>query len=150
VQELRLSVFRYLVAMVGDADVAEDLTQDVYERAYLHLDQLRNPTAARAWLFGIAANAARMHHRRGRRLRWLPLEALGGHAHTRDENDVGELEVALARLRSEERSALVLIGYLGFTAAEAAEAMGCSPEAARKRWQRACARFRALHPREEP
>jgi len=42
---------------------AEDLTQDVFLRAYKHLRRLQTPKVFRSWLYRIAVNRVRDHHR---------------------------------------------------------------------------------------
>jgi len=51
-------VYRYLIAVLGDAGVAEELTQEVFLRLLEHLKEgnsVRNP---RAWIFRVAHNLA--------------------------------------------------------------------------------------------
>src|SRR3990172_10218363 len=63
----------YLARMVGDPDVAADLTQDVFLKAFRAIGQTKPGLNVKAWLFTIATNAALDHHRHRRLLRWLPL-----------------------------------------------------------------------------
>jgi len=58
-----LAYFRF---RVGKADVAEDLTSLVFERALMHITKLKTPEAAAAWLFRIAQNCAHDYFRRQR------------------------------------------------------------------------------------
>ncbi len=79
--EHRPQIRRHLLAMVHDAETAEDLTQETYGRALAQLDSLRDPRAGLAWLYRIATQhgprsvspqdavhrpARRDHDRRGR------------------------------------------------------------------------------------
>jgi RNA polymerase sigma-70 factor (ECF subfamily) len=50
-------VFAYIYARVGNVQQAEDIVSDVFERAYLKLDSLRDRDALTTWLFTIARNA---------------------------------------------------------------------------------------------
>jgi RNA polymerase sigma-70 factor (ECF subfamily) len=45
--------------MVGRRDLAEELTQETFVRAYKNLKALRDDTKLSTWLFGIAKNVAR-------------------------------------------------------------------------------------------
>jgi RNA polymerase sigma-70 factor (ECF subfamily) len=47
---------RYVQGMVQDRAVSEDLTQETFLRAYRHRDSLRDPNAARGWLYRIATH----------------------------------------------------------------------------------------------
>lgn len=147
------AVARYLYGMTGDRAAAEDLAQDVFVQAWRNLDALRDPAAARSWLFAIAANTARRHLRRAHRFGWLPLEALplaAPRLAVDGRNDLPDDGVALERtlglLGADDRTVLLLVGAHGLTIGEAAEALGITPSAAKKRWQRACARFRDAMP----
>src|SRR5579872_3598869 len=50
-------VYRYAFRLCGSAEEAEDLTQQAFLTAFRRLDQLREPRAARSWLYAIARNA---------------------------------------------------------------------------------------------
>lgn len=45
---------------------AEDLTQDVFLRAYKNIGRIESPHLFRSWLYRIAVNRVRDHHRRQR------------------------------------------------------------------------------------
>lgn len=51
------SLFRYAYRLTGSAADAEDLTQEAFCKAQAKQEQLRDPGAARAWLFSILRNA---------------------------------------------------------------------------------------------
>jgi len=69
-------LYGYCVHVCGDRTDAEDLLQDTLVRAMRSFDGLRDPEAARTWLFTIATNCARDRWRaRGRALDTVPLEA---------------------------------------------------------------------------
>lgn len=140
-------VLRYVYGMVGDPTVAEDLTQDVFLRAWEHLDELRDASAARSWLFAIAANAARRQLKRASRFAWLPLDPRrqdAGNPNPDGVNEGAEIERALGKVSDDDRAVVLLVGLEGFSLSEAAGVLGTSPAAAKKRWQRACARLRTL------
>src|ERR1043166_1849526 len=60
-------LFRYFCRAVGDADVAKDLTQEVFLRVMKATIPDAPDVGISAWLFRIARNLALDHHRRGRR-----------------------------------------------------------------------------------
>jgi RNA polymerase sigma-70 factor, ECF subfamily len=47
---------RYVLGMIRDPAEAEDLTQETFLRAYRRQDSLRDPDAARGWLYRIATH----------------------------------------------------------------------------------------------
>jgi RNA polymerase sigma-70 factor (ECF subfamily) len=52
-------VISFIYDQVGNREVAEDLTQETFVRAYRSLQTLREETKLSTWLFGIAKNVAR-------------------------------------------------------------------------------------------
>src|SRR5215469_8294926 len=61
-----------IVLAHAPANVAEDLVQDVFERALRKIGRLRNVDAFAGWLIAIARNRIRDHFRRGRPSEELP------------------------------------------------------------------------------
>src|SRR5947209_17343316 len=96
-------IFAFLQFLVGAPEAAEDLASLVFEKAWLHLDDLRSPDTAGPWLFRIARNCATDYFRRCKPT--LSLEQLLPIAHLQ----VDSLEEA-AIAREEER---ILLGHLG-------------------------------------
>lgn len=52
-------VISFIYDQVGDRDLADELTQETFVRAYRGLKSLRKETKLSTWLFGIAKNVAR-------------------------------------------------------------------------------------------
>ena len=134
---------RYLVAMVRDRALAEDLLQDTFHDALRAQEQLPRIENERAWLYGIARHRALRALRRGRRFQRAVVR-LAGSREVTSEGD--EALVALLDLLDRDLSpdvrALVLLRYVhGFRAAELAEMTGLSPEAVRQRLARGRARL---------
>lgn len=50
-------VYRFLLRLSGDADLAEELTAETFYQAYLHIDKFRGECAMDTWLCQIAKNA---------------------------------------------------------------------------------------------
>lgn len=134
---------RYLVAMVRDRALAEDLLQDTFHDALQAEEQLRGVDNKRAWLYGIARHRALRALRGGRRLQWALVRLAGSRdtTHETDERLVALLDLLERELEPELR-ALVLLRYVhGFRSAELAEMTGLSPEAVRQRLARGRARL---------
>ncbi|HSS18975.1 MAG TPA: RNA polymerase sigma factor [Pyrinomonadaceae bacterium] len=58
-------ILSFVFNQVGRHDVAEELTQETFVRAYSHLQDLRDAERFSTWLFGIARNVAREWLRTG-------------------------------------------------------------------------------------
>jgi len=57
-------VFAYVYGRVRNTETAEDIASEVFERAFIKADSLRNEEAFGAWLFTIARNMIASHGRR--------------------------------------------------------------------------------------
>jgi|SRR5579859_7711399 len=75
VEEHYASLFRYAYRLTGSSADAEDLTQEAFCKAQTKQDQLRDPSAAKGWLFSILRNAY-LHRIRTER-RHVSLEDVG-------------------------------------------------------------------------
>src|SRR5580693_6399852 len=74
VLEYQVKLARYVRRMVGDAEVALDLTQDVFLSAYRMLQADPNRELSAGWLYRAATNGAISFLRRKKILRVLPLD----------------------------------------------------------------------------
>lgn len=81
VPRMQRTIFRLLLAQLGDADQADALTQECFLRAFRARHRFRGECDPEGWLLRIAANLARDHKKsRGNRFwrRLLRLDATGG------------------------------------------------------------------------
>ena len=130
-------IYAYLIRMLRDADLAADLTQDAFVKAYKNYDTLQKDENARAWLYQIAHRVALDELRRRKIVRMIPWsgEARGAAPSAErlamDLRLSGPLERALARIPERQRAALLLAELHDLTGLELAAAMGVSHVAAR-------------------
>ncbi len=125
----------------GAGQEPEDLVQETYLRAYAAFGSYRGGNM-RAWLAAICLNAARSQaRRRKRRPREVPAQALldtlplARGSDREGVPDVADVVIAgldaqavsrcLALLPEPQRVCIVLMDVAGYTAREAAEALGC-------------------------
>lgn len=147
VREHQVKLARYVRRMVGDADVALDIAQDVFFAAYrtLQADPARPLTAG--WLYKTATNTAISYLRRRKILRFLPLERDQDMRSLRiDERSASsiDLQTALHRLPPDQSAAIMLTSYAGYSSQEAASILGTSADAVRQRVCRAMRTLRAV------
>jgi RNA polymerase sigma-70 factor (ECF subfamily) len=148
------AVYRYCLAQLGDAALAEDAAAEAFGKAFAAWPGFagEDPEGVRRWLFRIARNAA-VDVQRRRRRGVLLVGRLGrgnGHASPLDVETV-------AALRDELRAAVAAVGALGprdrelvslrvaagLSFAEIAAVVGMSEGAARTATHRALLRMRA-------
>lgn len=124
--EYHPAVYRTIRAVVLNAAVAEELTQETFERAYRAREGYRPDAPVGAWLHRIAVNLAISHLRRERLSRLLPLRlGVPGPPDLREQVEARTLvEEALGELSPKLRAAVVLHYYHGFTRDEVAAILG--------------------------
>jgi RNA polymerase sigma-70 factor (ECF subfamily) len=130
-------IYSYLSRMLRNEELAADLTQETFVKAFRSFDTLTDQARARAWLYQIAGNTALDELRRQRIVRFIPWtgESRGSGASAEDTALRGrlsaEMERALAALPDRQRQALLLAEIGELSGVELAEALGISHVAAR-------------------
>jgi RNA polymerase sigma factor (sigma-70 family) len=133
------AVFRYLRRRVGA--FAEDLAAETFTRAFAGRAgyDLARPDAG-PWLFGIATNVLRAHHRDA----YLPAPAGEREGESFDADDRLDAAAAVARCASalralpvEQREVLLLVAVAELTYEETAEALAIPVGTVRSRMSRA-------------
>ncbi len=129
----RDDVYAYVATLLRDPAAAEDVTALAFERAYRRRRTFdRRRGEERAWLFGIARNAALDELRRRRRTASLAADPADTSAE--EQLDRGAevalrrttVRAALARLPAREREIIALKFHAGMSNAEVAQVLGVS------------------------
>jgi RNA polymerase sigma-70 factor (ECF subfamily) len=146
-------IYRFLRFHTGSADEAEDLAAEVFFRAFRAQDRY-DPARADAcvWLFGIARNALRDHHRRVRVRRHLPIgtmrdlqvDAPSPEERLLAEERAARLTEAVRLLAPAEQELIALRYGSEMTTAQMSEVLGVREAVLRTRLWRAMGRLRAL------
>ena len=132
-------VHRFLYGLTGNPHASEDLTQDVFVRAWSALPELLDDGRFRPWLFRIARNLLLDSRRGPRSVRPQPLPPTLTTAETGPEATALEregerlLRQATARLPVAYRAAYLLWTQEGLPYAEIAQALAVTEETARWR-----------------
>lgn len=130
-------IYAYLARMLRDDELAADLTQETFVKAYRAYDTLADANKARAWLYQIAGRTALDDLRRRKIVRFVPWtgESRGTAASAEDQvlrlRLSAELERALLSIPPRQRQALLLAELHDLTGLELADALGVSHVAAR-------------------
>ncbi len=145
-------VHRYLSGLVRSAELAEDLTQDVFLQIHRALPGYDPQRPTRPWVFTAAVHRARDHWRsRSRQEQARALSLAGEEGEALDVEDEGARpELPLEALEDAERvralvdalpegmrACLLLRIFEELPFSDVAEALGVSEVAARKRYSRA-------------
>jgi RNA polymerase sigma-70 factor, ECF subfamily len=141
------AVYAYAASLLRDRSAAEEVTAAAFERAFRKqrsFDPRRG--TQRAWLFGIARNAALDELRRRKRSAELSVEPADDEAAPEGEAEAAErratVRAALADLDPRERELIALKFHAGLSNAEIADVLGVSASNAGTRVHRALARLR--------
>ena len=145
---LRPDLLRFACWLARDRSIAEDVVQETLIRAWKSREELKDPAAARPWLFTIV----RREHARLYERKRLPMvdvdavEALGDPALATDgDASLLDLRRAILQLPDEYREPLVLQVLGGFSTAEIAREMKLTQPAVLTRLFRARNRLRTLY-----
>jgi RNA polymerase sigma-70 factor, ECF subfamily len=74
VKKYETKVYHLAFSFVRDPATAEDLAQDVFVKAYLHLSEFRFDSEFGTWLYRVAVNRVKDHLRKVGRRRETPLD----------------------------------------------------------------------------
>jgi RNA polymerase sigma-70 factor (ECF subfamily) len=154
VQRYQAPLFRVAYAMVRDSDVAADLVQDAFVRAYVSLARCRERERFRAWLITLLRNRV-LDHLKEKRRKDVSLsdeavlrraEAPPAQAPTAGDRWAlrASLERALLQLSEPLREAFVLHHVEQLPVAEVAQVLGAGESAIKMRLQRAREQLRSI------
>ena len=139
-------VHAYAYRKVGDYQQAEDITQEVFIKAYRKLAQLKWPHRFQSWLYAITSNECKMWLRihskeREQEVSWedVPvdsLDKLAVRAHS-DEDIKLTVKSAMETLPDDKQLALSLFYMSSLSVKEIAHFMGVSPNSVKIKLHRA-------------
>lgn len=136
----RDDLYRYVLWLSRDPDLADDVVQETMLRAFNSLDRLQDEKAVKSWLLTIARREhARVYERKRLETRDIDELSRGEQAFIASErdSDVDDMRAAIFRLDDDYREPLVLQVLFGFSTKEIAETMGLTQGAVLTRLHRA-------------
>ncbi len=128
-------IYRYLVRMTGQRDVADDLAQEVFLRVVRALSNGGPVGHERGWVFSIARNLLLDRHRDEQR-QPAALAATAEPARDGTQALAFDLTQAFARLTGADREVFLLKEVGGLSYEEIAHVCGCSVDGVRARLRR--------------
>ena len=158
-------IHSYIYRLLGSQEDADDVTQEVFTRAYIAWNDLYDRDNLSPWLYRIATNLCVDQLRRRKRISWWPLtrDRHGNNTGEGREEDmsylppnsggipeVGErehIQRALANMPRDYAVALVLSAAQGVPYQEIGDILGISPNAAATRISRAKRMFMEVYQR---
>jgi RNA polymerase sigma-70 factor (ECF subfamily) len=152
-------VRKFILALVKDEWVADDIIQETFLKVQQNIDSLRDPSRLSSWIFRIAHNLCQDHFRRSKKSR---REERIGQEETEDLNEaliqkelgiqkelerrqMGECVQNQINLLPESlRTVLVLFGIMEFSHQESADILGITVKNVKVRLHRARKRLKAI------
>ena len=155
-EKFKRPIHSYIYRLLGSHEDADDLTQDVFMRAYVAWNDLSDRDNLSSWLYRIATNLCIDQLRRRKRISWWPL--MRRNSTGEQLNDAGDEEIsylpsdnggipeiaerehirlALANMPMDYAIVLVLSAAQGVPYQEIGKIVGISPNAAATRISRA-------------
>jgi RNA polymerase sigma-70 factor, ECF subfamily len=137
---------RYARALAGERAAADDLVQDTLERAWSKLHLYRRGTDLRAWLFTVMHNVYVNQLRAARPVAQLDeeLPELSQPARQSDGLELRDLDLAIRRLRPEQREVLLLVVLEDMSYEKAAGTLGIPIGTVMSRLARAREKLRVM------
>jgi RNA polymerase sigma-70 factor (ECF subfamily) len=149
----RPRIFRFVMASLGDRDLAETLTQDCFLKAYMARGQFRGESSLSTWLTRIALNLIR-DHLRNRRMRfwhktrdsavdlvdisdWIPDKAASAETACLQRERVKQVWKAVEELSGQQRTVFLLRFVEELELSEIAETTGMNTSTVKSHLYRA-------------
>ena len=131
VQAYQARLFNFVRSMVGNQELAEDITQEAFVKAFFNLSKLKEPARFKSWLFRIANNNT-LDYLRKKKLPQQDVDDqvresyVDGHSPEQGTMDAvrsKHIRLALDQLKPEQRNILVMCDLQGLSYQEIAEVL---------------------------
>jgi len=152
-EQCRDAVYGYLAYMTKDAVLAEDLSQEVFLRMFLHLDKFRGDASVRTWGLRIARNVFLSYAKRKQPVlldeqEWEPETDLSRNEPEEEalrKESAQEVRRCLMCLSEQERTVLLLRDYQQLSYEEIGKIMELTTDVIKSRIYRARQKFRRVY-----
>lgn len=135
VTKYQLNIFRTAIGLLHNKEDAEEITQDVFLKAFLSIDSFKGESKLSTWLYRIAINTSLNHLRQKKRKQfWQSLSAAfdlssgdkNAEAHLTDNSNRELIRSAIDKIPEKQRIAFILHKYEDLSQREVAEIMKLS------------------------
>jgi RNA polymerase sigma factor (sigma-70 family) len=117
-------VYRFIRANLRDEDRANDVVQDTYEKLWRHVAEI-DYSVVKAWLFTTAYHTMIDIIRKEKRIISLEDTIVNNHSYESQYSDLNEiLQAAVERLPEQQKSAVLLRDYEGYSYKEIGDITG--------------------------
>lgn len=147
--DYKTPIYNYIYRLVGNRELADDLTQDTFLKAFRALPKMDKHLKLSAWLYRIATNTAYDALRRRKLITWTPWDDIDHEPADEENSDPQEMvestslvHEALEQMPRHYRAALLLYTQEGFSYAEIATALNIAESGVKMYLTRARQSFR--------
>ena len=150
VEHYELPISRYIQRLTGDTEMAKDLTQDTFLKAYQGILGTDTEISLKAWLYRIATNTVLDYKRRKGLISFIPFtdstrrKLIESEASTVADEKM-TIQRAILRIDHDQKACLVLHYVEGLRYKEIADILGITEDAVRMRVYRGSREFRKLY-----
>lgn len=136
-----------VLRMVGDLEMAEDVVQEAFMKAYLKLHTFQGRSKFKSWLFQIALNTAK-NRLRSRKNDCVDIEKVSVAVQDHQESDLSQqdlqamIRTEVDKLPPKQKLALSLRIFEDMSFAEIAELMSCPYDTAKANYRHALMKLR--------
>ncbi|MEZ5337744.1 MAG: sigma-70 family RNA polymerase sigma factor [bacterium] len=124
-------LYNFVRSMVRNDEIAEDITQESFVKAFFSLRKLQNPASFKSWLFRIANNNT-LDYLRKKRIQTVDVDESVRESYVDEASPekgavsssrTKHIREALDKLKPDQRNILVMCDLQGFSYQEIAEAL---------------------------
>lgn len=144
-------IYSFIAYSVGRQSDAEDLTQEVFMKAYRAFGSFRGDAEVRTWLYAIARNTVRTHiarkkpaHAQEAELGYLAADTPLPDQVVTNREVTGLLHKALLQLSDTQRMIVILRNIHGYSTRETAQLMQCTETKVKVQLFRALRKLRRI------
>jgi RNA polymerase sigma factor (sigma-70 family) len=151
VQRFQSPIFRYCYHMLGHREEAEDASQEVFWKAYRHLNTYKTNVPFAAWLYKIAYHHCIDVLRKRKLSTFLPLLFRSEKQHSPVDQHIEDVYfseavyLSMMKLSAEERTLLILRGVEEKPFDEISMILKKNAASLRKKYERTAAKFRLYY-----
>ena len=147
VQKHQRPLLCIVLRMVGDLEMAEDVVQEAFMKAYLKLHTFEGRSKFKSWLFQIALNTAK-NRLRTKKNEPIEIEKVNVATQDHQESDLSQqdlqatIRAEVEKLPPKQKMALSLRIFEDMSFAEIAEVMSCPYDTAKANYRHALMKLR--------
>ena len=123
------SIYKYILLMVKDTQLAEDLTQETFLKVFINQNNFKGNSKVKTWIYRIAYSITMNHFRKKHPITTLfdfVIPIKNTETIVIEQEDVSELFLAISKLKISYKQVIILNKIQQFSIKETASILGWS------------------------